>query len=63
MTERSRKCDDSASVVKYQIEYTWADDGKAYIEWQNTADLKIDDPLETVETLMDVPHQLSAEST
>ena len=37
-----RKCDDSASV--YQIEYTWADDGKTYLEWLNSEDLEAKDP-------------------
>jgi hypothetical protein len=42
------KCGSSESVKEYQIEYTWADDGKSYLEWCCSKDLEPDDPLVAV---------------
>ena len=41
------KCGSSKSVKEYQIEYTWADDGKSYLEWCCSKDRNQlpDDPL------------------
>ena len=53
------KCDNSKRVMEYQIEYTWADDGKSYLEWCCSEDLEPDDPLVAVEAHVDSPVQLA----